>query len=120
MLMSTTVLDVIEATTDAERAFAHGGVLKSCSKLAAHKAAHSAMHALRAEPGSLSSRAGISQLRHAQARWVKGPQAGALADQQLCQASQMGISPLVSDMSVQKDRTMLLICIQSAVGKKTG
>lgn len=65
MFMSTSILDVIKTATDAERALAHSGVLKPCSKLAAHKAAHSAVHALRAEPSSLSSRAGINWLRDA-------------------------------------------------------
>ena len=65
MLRSISILDVIEAATDAERALADSGVLKPCSKLAAHKAAHSAVHALRAEPSSLSSRAGINRLRDA-------------------------------------------------------
>lgn len=78
---------MIESATDAERALAHSGVLKPGSKLATHKAAHSAVHALGAEPSSLSSRAGIDRLRDAEARWVKGPQARALADQQLCQGS---------------------------------
>ena len=78
--MLESLLDVIKPATDAERAFAHGGVLKPGSKFATHKAAHSAVHALRAEPSSLSSRAGVNRLRDAEAHWVKGPQAGALAD----------------------------------------
>ena len=102
MLRSVGILDVIEATTDAERALAHSGVLKPCSKLATHKAAHSAVHALRAEPSSLSSRAGVSRPRNAYARWVEGPQARALADQQLCQASKTRISPIVSGTTVHK------------------
>ena len=80
MLRSVSILDVVETSTDAKRALAHSGVLKACSKLAAHKAAHSAVHALRAEPSSLSSSAGIRRPRNAQACWVKGPQARALAD----------------------------------------
>ena len=90
---------MIEAATDTQGALAHCGVLKTCSKLAAHKAAHSAVHALRAEPSRLSSRAGISWLGHAQAGWVKCPQTGALADQQLCQAKRESDQILVRLLS---------------------
>ena len=91
------ILDMIEAATDAQRALAHGGVLKPRSKLAAHEAAHSAMQALRAEPCSLGGRTGVSRLGHVQACCMESPQAGALADQQLCQASTERVSSAWQD-----------------------
>ncbi len=78
------LLDMIEATTDPEGTFAHGGVLKASPKAPTHKAPHSAMEALRAEPGSLRCRADDRLWGHPQAGWVKSPQARALADQKLC------------------------------------
>ena len=78
------LLDMVEATTDPQGTLAHGGVLKPSPKIPTHKAPHSAMETLRAEPGSLGCR-GDDRLRgHPQAGWVKSPQARALADQKLC------------------------------------
>lgn len=84
----SSILDVVEATANPQRALAHSGVLKSSAKLAAHETAHLAICALGAEPSSLSSCTGVPRLGHAQACWMKRPQAGAFADQQLCDSSQ--------------------------------
>ena len=75
---------MVEAATHSKGALAHSGVFKASTKLATHKAAHSAVQALRTEPASLVSRAGAGLLGQSQTGWVKCPKAGAFTHQQLC------------------------------------
>ena len=71
---------MVEAAADSKRALAHGGVIKPRPKPAAHEAPHTAVHALRAEPGSLGGGAGGGVRGEPHAGGVEGSEAGALAD----------------------------------------
>lgn len=82
--MSHGLLDVVKPTTDSKGAFAHSGVIKASPKLATYKTPHPPMQAFWAEPGSLGGGVSRGLLGDPQAGWVESPQAGAFADQKLC------------------------------------
>ena len=89
---SAGILDVIEAPADPKGAFAYSGVFKASTKLPTHKAADPAMQTLWTEPVGLCCRARGRSWGQIETGWVKCPQAGALADQQLCMGTQLSHS----------------------------